>query len=700
MTWIPSFLASPSAEALAWSLVHFVWQGAALALAAWVAMRWIAQSASARYAVGVVTLLSMMAAPVVTFALLDRATSGSVADHTAVPAPAGSAIADALAELRVPGSASRTSPGPTTALPVVVLIWLAGVVLLSVRLAGGWVVARRLAARTLRPADLELQRLAVHVADRLGVRRTVRVLESLAVSVPVVVGCLRPVVLLPVAALTGLTRSQLEALFAHELAHVRRHDYFVNLLQSAVETLLFYHPAVWWLSARVRIEREHCCDDLAVSVCDRLVYVDALSALAGLRVEPRLALAATDGPLLERVRRLLEPRRPERPVAGWAAIAAIAVVAAAVAPVGLAGDRDEAAQSAKAVPVKPSPSPSPSLPTAKPSPVAPAAVPVTPDAFPDASALLDPVFSAAPIEFSKLLSYESLPGAQAAADLEATVRAELRRLEAELGRLRMARRQIEIEKADRESTARQDAAKAELEALRAKLEAVQSAPDQDRSSRLMVSQLRAQVLAAERQLQLIEAEATFGAQMRALEMREEDARREYDRLAVDLAKAEQAALERSPWVSLVPPAERAQPVDPVELLAPQTPPPPPPPPPAVGVPPPPPPPPAPAVAAPPQPPSPPGPNTYRLRWSGIPGVPLGPTGTARPRDVLTIEIRGEDLLPPAYTVAANGSIRLPLVGAIHVEGLTAAEAAAAVTTVLGDRRLAAGPVTVTIRRPN
>jgi hypothetical protein len=116
------------------------------------------------------------------------------------------------------------------------------------------------------------------------------------------------VILLPASALTGLSPAQLDAILAHELAHVRRHDYAVNLLQTAAEILLFYHPACWWISHRVRAERELCCDDVAVSLCgDRLLYATALADLELLRTEPRLALAATDGPLLQRVRRLLSP---------------------------------------------------------------------------------------------------------------------------------------------------------------------------------------------------------------------------------------------------------------------------------------------------------------------------------------------------------------------------------------------------------
>ncbi len=120
--------------------------------------------------------------------------------------------------------------------------------------------------------------------------------------------------------LGGLTPRQVEAVIAHELAHIRRHDYLVNFVQTAVETLFFYHPAVWWVSRIVRTEREHCCDDLAVVACgDAVLYARALTALETLRQEPfGFALAATGSPLMARVRRLLGVK-PPRAVSssGW-----------------------------------------------------------------------------------------------------------------------------------------------------------------------------------------------------------------------------------------------------------------------------------------------------------------------------------------------------------------------------------------------
>jgi beta-lactamase regulating signal transducer with metallopeptidase domain len=142
------------------------------------------------------------------------------------------------------------------------------------------------------------------------------------VEVPTVIGWLRPVILVPASALTGLSAEQLEALLAHELAHIKRYDYLINLIQTAVETLLFYHPAVWWLSAQIRQEREHCCDDLAVATCgDVLIYARALAELEQLRsLAPGLAVAANGGALINRIQRLIgSPARASHRFESWLA---------------------------------------------------------------------------------------------------------------------------------------------------------------------------------------------------------------------------------------------------------------------------------------------------------------------------------------------------------------------------------------------
>jgi hypothetical protein len=167
----------------------------------------------------------------------------------------------------------------------------------------------------------------------------VRLLISSLAHAPMAVGDLRPVILVPIGVLTGLPFDQVEALLAHELAHIWRHDYLANLLQSAIEALLFYHPAVWWLSKQIRIEREHCCDDIAVSVAgDPIGYARALAGLESLRpAHAQVALAANGGDLLTRIRRLVDPpvRSQARP--GLSAAIALGIlifagIAAATVP--------------------------------------------------------------------------------------------------------------------------------------------------------------------------------------------------------------------------------------------------------------------------------------------------------------------------------------------------------------------------------
>ena len=340
-------------HALGWALVHFLWQGAALAILLGVALALIRPTAArTRYTVAIVTLTAMLVAPVATTLRLYEPTVSSssptslAAEPSASPSPSPALRgSDAgtkslpLASASPPNSAARFTllrDRLEPVLPWLVVAWVLGVLILSVRLAYGWITARRLRTRGTRDVSIALQNVLTRLATRLRVNRPVRLLESLLIEVPAVIGWLRPVVLVPASALTGLTPQQLEVLLAHELAHVRRYDYLVNLIQCVIETLLFYHPAVWWVSRRIREEREHCCDDLVVGLCgDPHLYVTALVGMERLRpATPRLALAATGGggggSLLHRVRRLILPDapRPEyfpRWAAGIAGMLAVTV---------------------------------------------------------------------------------------------------------------------------------------------------------------------------------------------------------------------------------------------------------------------------------------------------------------------------------------------------------------------------------------
>lgn len=311
----------PLATALGRALVHSLWQGALLGGVAWLALRALrGHRPQARYLAACAGLLLMLAAPVATFALLAWEPAG--------PAPHAGMGADIT--LVMDPSAPLLSEGLRPWLPWVLQAWVAGVLVMALRLAGGWAWIQRLRWRSAEdPGEAWRTRLA-ELARRMGVDRAVRLVRSGSVQVPLVLGWLRPVIVVPAAAFAGMDPRALEAVLAHELAHIRRHDYLVNLVQSCLEALLFYHPAVWWLSAQVRAEREHCCDDAAVALCgDRLTYARALASLEALRQtpapNPKLAPAATGGTLMSRIRRLLIPALPPSPAARTGLVAALAV---------------------------------------------------------------------------------------------------------------------------------------------------------------------------------------------------------------------------------------------------------------------------------------------------------------------------------------------------------------------------------------
>lgn len=298
-----SLLVSPQlAHALGWTLLHFIWEGLALA-AIGAALMALCQTASARYGVALSTLALMLAAPVVTFIVLQHS------DATTVTAEHASATSSALTVFATANGISAStplrSPRPDFLL-LLVEAWLAGVVFFSLRTAGGFFVVERLRRKQAWPVSARLLEKCLELQRHMGLKKIIRYCECPHVDAPAVIGWIRPVVLLPIAALSGLSEEQLTAVIVHELAHIRRLDYFVNLLQIFAETVLFYHPVVWWLNKRIRAERENCCDDITLAVCGNAVeYARALTLMEERRQAPALAMAANRGPLFARVARLL-----------------------------------------------------------------------------------------------------------------------------------------------------------------------------------------------------------------------------------------------------------------------------------------------------------------------------------------------------------------------------------------------------------
>lgn len=314
------FLSGPVADALGWTLLHALWQGFALVIPAAVVLHLLQTRPShLRYQVGVLTLLAQLLLSAATFMWHYKPAVSLV--NTAVPSTVVQSLPvrwQAMAQT-LPWH-QQVQQFLEIHLGQFVLVYLIGVMLFGLRLAGGWVYLQRLsrtAAHSTTPKWIELTDA---LRSAMAVRAVVEVRESSRIMVPMVAGMLKPVLLLPIGLAANLSVREVEAVLAHELAHIKRHDYAVNLLQSVMEVLYFFHPALWWLSARIREEREHCCDDLAVQAIggNGRILAQALARVEELRLtqamqSPALAMAfaTKQQQLLHRVRRMLGvPMRP------------------------------------------------------------------------------------------------------------------------------------------------------------------------------------------------------------------------------------------------------------------------------------------------------------------------------------------------------------------------------------------------------
>jgi GWxTD domain-containing protein len=323
MTPLLHWTQTPAARALGWTLFHFLWEG--IVVAAVLALVLLAvRPARARYGAACLALAAMLGVFAFTFARvlpeqLPRSLHGQV--HLAPPPDATTGTPQVAAPFQA-----------SDLLPWVVPVWLAGVLLLHARTLAGWIGARRLRRSGVCSAPPEWQARLAELARGVRLSMPVALLESCRVDVPLVVGYLRPFILVPLGMLSSMPPDHVEAILLHELAHIRRRDYLVNLLQAVAENLLFYHPAVWWISGVIRTERENCCDDLVVAVRGNARgYAAALTALEESRWTGEPVLAATGGNLMKRIHRLLN--RPERPHAALtpAFTAGLVIVLAAVA---------------------------------------------------------------------------------------------------------------------------------------------------------------------------------------------------------------------------------------------------------------------------------------------------------------------------------------------------------------------------------
>jgi beta-lactamase regulating signal transducer with metallopeptidase domain len=328
-------------EAVAWTLIHFCWQAAAVAAAYRLFDFALARrTAQVRCTAALASLLLMLALAAGTFACQMCSATG--------PAPIVGAVSQFAEPLAVelpratqPQTAPQPEPTPLSLpdlLPWIDGVWLLGVLALSIRSFGGWWYLRRLRLASIAEPPAAVLAAFQRISSSFGLSRAVALRLSHAIDSPLTIGTVRAIVLLPLSAISSLGPDELEVVLAHELAHVRRADFLWNILQTIAETLFFFHPAVWWISSRIRHERELCCDDLALTVCPNPIsYASALYRLEEHRSRHLRLAMALDGhqsrqTLLMRISRILGepmtrvPSRPFRPFSLAAALFSLVVI--------------------------------------------------------------------------------------------------------------------------------------------------------------------------------------------------------------------------------------------------------------------------------------------------------------------------------------------------------------------------------------
>lgn len=394
MNLLKTAIESEFACRLGWALVHSLWMGivcAAVLMAGMVILR--RRSANARYLCACAAMLLLLSASAAMYFLASvpkkpqagmatpagaaspcetpllpaprihhvdpPSSAGPIPEHDKPASPA--TVLPPKEPVGAPSGVPASSPRPLfaraaesiePALPWVVMAWMVGVVLAALWQMSSWLSAMRIRRLASLPDHSGLAETAARLARLLGLSRPAKVLQSMILKTPAVIGLLRPVILLPASLCTALPPAQLEAILLHELAHIRRMDYLVNLLQTLVETLLFYHPAVWYISSRIRIERENCCDDITIAHCgDATLYADALASTAAAASastsltphhnrrprKPATAISADGGKLLPRIRRILglSDQQPARSALLSTAIALSVVLALIALPLTL-----------------------------------------------------------------------------------------------------------------------------------------------------------------------------------------------------------------------------------------------------------------------------------------------------------------------------------------------------------------------------
>ncbi|MCB0547275.1 MAG: M48 family metalloprotease [Phaeodactylibacter sp.] len=310
MNSVYNLLTGDIGYALGWTVVHSLWQGMLIALLlAGVLIGLQKRPAQLRYLLANLSLLALLLLSAFTFNHYYQS-EGDTAGLEGLVVEEGGVLQMAEQTSALARITQEFESYFEEHLPLILALWLLGVAFFILRLLGGIAYVQHLKNYKVEPLSQPWQQRLRQLAAQLQLHRPVLLLESALVKTPMAIGYLKPVVLLPIGAINSLTAEQVEAVLAHELAHIYRRDYLFNILQSLIEALYYFNPAVWWISANIRMERENCCDDIAVALCgNSLAYAKALVKIEeASQKNPRMAMALArrgKGRLLHRIRRIL-----------------------------------------------------------------------------------------------------------------------------------------------------------------------------------------------------------------------------------------------------------------------------------------------------------------------------------------------------------------------------------------------------------
>jgi bla regulator protein BlaR1 len=311
---------------IGWSLIHSLWQDALIGLALAAILKLFSHAKpQSRYFIACTALAAMIILPVVTTYVLHIRQNEPLEIVVDDDSAAVMSVDSNFQNIRVTGNEDITgtqkinwinrtitetwiiSERVEKFLPWMILLWLVGVVIYAIKLGGGLFRAANLRKAPVNASNPKLDDLVNGLTSRLSIKRKIKIYESSLINVPMTIGWIYPLILIPPSSLLGLTPFQLQTIIVHELIHIKRCDFMINFLQSIAETLLFYHPAAIWTSRKIREEREYVCDDLTLALCkDSVGYARALTKVARFqRQAEQLTVAATDGELKNRIYRLV-----------------------------------------------------------------------------------------------------------------------------------------------------------------------------------------------------------------------------------------------------------------------------------------------------------------------------------------------------------------------------------------------------------